>query len=99
MAKTESGAKREFVAVQNRKARHDYEVMGRYETGIVLRGTEVKSLRAGRANLKDSFRLSLNEAKFFCTMSTLLSTSEAIISTTIQSACANCSCTAAKSAG
>ena len=39
MAKTESGAKREFVAVQNRKARHDYEVMGRYETGIVLRGT------------------------------------------------------------
>ena len=57
MAKTESDAKRELIAVQNRKARHDYEVMGRYETGIVLRGTEVKSLRAGRANLKDSFAL------------------------------------------
>ena len=57
MAKPENGVKREFIAVQNRKARHDYEVMGRYETGIVLRGTEVKSLRAGRANLKDSFAL------------------------------------------
>jgi len=57
MAKTENGAKRESIVVQNRKARHDYEVMGRYETGLVLRGTEVKSLRAGRANLKDSFAL------------------------------------------
>ena len=57
MAKIESDAKRELIAVQNRKARHDYEIMGRYETGIVLRGTEVKSLRAGRANLKDSFAL------------------------------------------
>lgn len=57
MANMEKGAKRELIAVQNRKARHDYEVMGRYETGIVLRGTEVKSLRAGRANLKDSFAL------------------------------------------
>ena len=43
------------VAVRNRKARHDYEVLDRYETGIVLRGTEVKSLRNGLANLKDSF--------------------------------------------
>ena len=43
------------VVVRNRKARHDYEVLDRYETGIVLRGTEVKSLRNGLANLKDSF--------------------------------------------
>ena len=57
MAQTESNAKRKLIAVQNRKARHDYEIMGRYETGIVLCGTEVKSLRAGRANLKDSFAL------------------------------------------
>ena len=43
------------LVVRNRKARHDYEVLDRYETGIVLRGTEVKSLRNGLANLKDSF--------------------------------------------
>ena len=43
------------VVVRNRKARHDYEVLDRYETGIVLWGTEVKSLRNGLANLKDSF--------------------------------------------
>lgn len=39
----------------NRKARHDYEVIERLEAGLVLRGTEVKSLRRGRANLNDSF--------------------------------------------
>lgn len=40
---------------QNRKARHDYFVVDKYEAGMVLLGTEVKSLRLGRANLKDSF--------------------------------------------
>jgi SsrA-binding protein len=43
------------LVAQNRKARHDYEVVDRYETGIVLLGTEVKSLRSGKANLKDSY--------------------------------------------
>jgi SsrA-binding protein len=43
------------IIVQNRKARHDYEILGFYETGIVLQGTEVKSLRAGKVNLKDSY--------------------------------------------
>ena len=43
------------VIVQNRKARFDYEILDSYETGIVLQGTEVKSLRAGKVNLKDSF--------------------------------------------
>jgi SsrA-binding protein len=45
---------RKLVA-QNRKARHDYEVLDTYEAGLVLTGTEVKSLRAGRASLVDSF--------------------------------------------
>jgi SsrA-binding protein len=45
---------RRFVA-QNRKARHDYHIHDRYEAGIVLSGTEVKSLREGRANLADAF--------------------------------------------
>lgn len=39
----------------NRKARHEYEVLETYEAGIALLGTEVKSLRAGRANLQDSY--------------------------------------------
>jgi SsrA-binding protein len=43
------------VAAENRKARHDYFILETYETGIVLKGTEIKSVREGRANLKDSF--------------------------------------------
>jgi SsrA-binding protein len=42
-------------AVSNRKARHDYHILETYEAGIALRGPEVKSLRAGKANLQDSF--------------------------------------------
>ena len=45
---------RKLVA-QNRKARHDYHIGDTYEAGIVLSGTEVKSLREGRANLADAF--------------------------------------------
>ena len=40
---------------QNRKARHDYNILNTYEAGIVLGGTEVKSLREGRASLADAF--------------------------------------------
>lgn len=39
----------------NRRARHDYEILERYETGIVLTGAEVKSLRGGRGSLAESF--------------------------------------------
>jgi SsrA-binding protein len=45
---------RKLVA-QNRKARHDYRIEDTYEAGLVLVGTEVKSLRAGRASLVDGF--------------------------------------------
>jgi len=45
---------RKLVA-QNKKARHDYEVLDTYEAGLVLTGTEVKSLRAGRASLVDAY--------------------------------------------
>ncbi len=41
--------------MSNRKARHDYTVLDTYEAGLVLTGTEVKSLRAGRASLADAF--------------------------------------------
>jgi len=43
------------VVVSNRKARHDYSILDTYEAGIALTGTEVKSLRAGRASLADAF--------------------------------------------
>ena len=42
------------IAAQNRKAFHDYFVEDRYEAGVELFGTEVKSIRAGTLNLKDS---------------------------------------------
>lgn len=44
-----------IVEILNRKARRDYEVHDTYEAGIELKGTEVKSLRAGQANLQDAF--------------------------------------------
>jgi len=43
------------VVATNRKARHDYHIEGVYEAGLVLVGTEVKSLRAGRASLVDGY--------------------------------------------
>jgi len=43
------------VVASNRKARHDYAILDSYEAGIALTGTEVKSLRAGRASLVDAF--------------------------------------------
>ena len=43
------------IAAQNRKAFHDYFVEDKYEAGIELAGTEVKSIRAGTLNLKDSY--------------------------------------------
>src|SRR5438067_9016576 len=43
------------IIAQNRKARHDYAVVDTYEAGVVLTGTEVKSLRLGRASLVDGF--------------------------------------------
>jgi SsrA-binding protein len=43
------------VSISNRKARHDYFIIDTLEAGIVLKGTEVKSLRQGNANLQDSY--------------------------------------------
>lgn len=52
MAKSDTGEK--IISV-NRKARHDYTIEETHEAGLVLTGGEVKSLREGRANLKDSY--------------------------------------------
>ncbi|MDW7675358.1 MAG: SsrA-binding protein SmpB [Bacillota bacterium] len=43
------------IVAENRKARHDYHIEETLEAGLVLQGTEVKSLRMGKANLRDSF--------------------------------------------
>jgi SsrA-binding protein len=43
------------ILATNRKATHNYHILERFEAGIVLTGTEVKSIRAGRLNLKDSY--------------------------------------------
>ncbi|MDQ0285157.1 SsrA-binding protein [Desulfofundulus luciae] len=56
------------VVTVNRKARHDYHILETYEAGIALTGTEVKSLRAGRANLQDSFARIENAELFLYNM-------------------------------
>jgi SsrA-binding protein len=43
------------IVARNRRARHDYELLEKVEAGIVLTGTEVKSLRGGKANLEDAY--------------------------------------------
>ncbi len=45
----------EKLIASNRKAHHNFEILETYEAGLVLRGTEVKSLREGRADLKESY--------------------------------------------
>ncbi|AUI49441.1 SsrA-binding protein SmpB [Arthrobacter crystallopoietes] len=54
----ESGRK---VVATNRKARHDYHIMDTFEAGMALMGTEVKSLREGRASLVDGFCVFYND--------------------------------------
>ena len=56
--------KSERIIADNRKARHDYFVIESFEAGIELFGTEVKSLRAGTVNLKDSY-CEIDEGQLF----------------------------------
>ena len=52
------------IIAENRKARHDYFILETLEAGIALKGTEVKSMRAGHANLKDSYIFIQNNEAF-----------------------------------
>ena len=56
------------VAAQNRRARHEYFIEETYECGIALAGTEVKSIRLGKANLADSYAMIRNGEVFLCNM-------------------------------
>ena len=55
MAKETAKDQRNRLIAQNKKARHDYHIEDTFEAGMVLQGTEVKSLRDGRASLVDGF--------------------------------------------
>lgn len=46
-----------MIEINNRKANFDYEILDTYEAGIVLTGTEIKSIKQGKANLKDSYAI------------------------------------------
>lgn len=63
--KEKSGIK---IITDNRKARHEYHILETYEAGMVLQGTEVKSLRSGKANLQDAFARVENEEVFLHNM-------------------------------
>ncbi|MBE6149712.1 MAG: SsrA-binding protein SmpB [Firmicutes bacterium] len=56
------------MEIQNRKANFDYEIIDTYEAGIVLTGTEIKSIRDGKANLKDSYAIIKNNELFLLNM-------------------------------
>jgi SsrA-binding protein len=55
MADTKTGESDKQSIARNRAARHEYEILDTFEAGLVLTGTEVKSLREGRANIGDAY--------------------------------------------
>lgn len=57
-----------MIEIKNRKAKFDFEILETYEAGIVLTGTEIKSIRAGSANLRDSYAIIRNNELFLLNM-------------------------------
>ncbi len=64
----QNNGKIEKVVATNRKARHNYHIIDTIEAGIVLKGTEVKSIRDGNVNLKDSYARLINAEMFLFNM-------------------------------
>ncbi len=56
------------MELTNRKAKYDYEIEDTYEAGIVLKGTEIKSIRNGKAQLKDSYAIVKNDEIYLLNM-------------------------------
>ncbi|MDR3272694.1 MAG: SsrA-binding protein SmpB [Flavobacteriaceae bacterium] len=56
------------VNIQNKKARFNYELLDKYEAGIVLSGTEIKSIRLGKANIAESFCQFINGELYIVNM-------------------------------
>lgn len=57
-----------MIEINNRKVNYDYEILDTYEAGIVLTGTEIKSIRQGKANLKDSYAIVRNNELYLLNM-------------------------------
>lgn len=57
-----------MLEIQNKKAYYDYEVKETYEAGIVLTGTEIKSIREAKANIKDSYIIVRNDEAYIINM-------------------------------
>ena len=57
-----------MIEILNRKAKFNYEILETYEAGIVLTGTEIKSLKNGNANIKDSYAVIKEEEAFLLNM-------------------------------
>jgi len=56
------------IIAQNKKAHHDYFILDKFEAGIILKGTEIKSIRKGKVNIKDSYARIRNEEIFLVNM-------------------------------
>lgn len=65
MASQADRSAKDRAIATNRRARHEYEILETVEAGLVLRGTEVKSLRAGLVNFKDSYATIRNDEGWF----------------------------------
>ena len=76
------------VVAQNKKARHDYTIVDTIEAGMVLTGTEIKSVRAARINLKDGFA-QVKNGEVWLSNVTLPLTRKAIFGTKIQTVVAS----------
>ena len=85
------------IAAQNRKAFHDYFVEDRYEAGVELFGTEVKSIRAGTLNLKDSY-CQAKDGEVFAYGVHISPMTRATSSTRIRIGPSGCCCTSGRSA-
>ena len=57
-----------MIEINNRKASYDYEILDTYEAGIVLTGTEIKSIKEGKGNLRDSYAIIRNNELFLLNM-------------------------------
>lgn len=57
-----------MIEINNRKAKYDYQLFDTYEAGIVLKGTEIKSIRQGNCNLKDSYIIIRNNEAYIINM-------------------------------
>ncbi len=57
-----------MIEILNRQAKYNYEILETYEAGIVLKGTEIKSLKKGNANIKDSYAIIKSEEIYLLNM-------------------------------